>query len=427
MARSTVGNGLRVRRIIAACLAAIVLFSLVAGGASFWMLGQPPPPPLQRSEAGGTHATETAVTWVPRIGPRVYGDCTRVLAIDGGGVKGLVPARILAELERRTGRPISQQFDLIAGTSTGAILALGLTRPSNDNARLPAFSAADLVGLYRQYSERIFPASYAPVRALRRVFRPKFSPDDVEAVFTSYFEDVRLMEALTNVAIPAYDIVENRRIWFLSYASSQSDLLMRDLVRGATAAPTYFAPSRFAVSRHVADKGTVALVDGALFANNPSQDAYMFGKKLRPGDDASVLVLSIGTGKSTHKHSFEDAWGWGVLGWMDPLLEIAFSDPAIDEIMSRTLEGQGDYFRVQPDFGAIDVALDDSSPQARERLEDAVAGYVATHEEELSRLAFELSLPRSPKCGPPLGADYERPEGPRVREREETRPGSSQP
>ncbi|OYW55224.1 MAG: hypothetical protein B7Y80_09545 [Hyphomicrobium sp. 32-62-53] len=417
MAQITFGRGSKVRRALAAFLAATVVVSLVAGGVSLVVLGQAPPPPLLLPDGGQQHATESGVTWVPRIGTRVYGNCTRVLAIDGGGVKGLVPASILAELERRTGRPISQQFDLIAGTSTGAILALGLARPSNENARLPAFSAADLVGLYREYSERIFPRSFAPMRALRRVFRPKFSPEDVEAVFASYFEDVRLIEALTNVAIPAYDIVENRRIWFLSYASAQNDLLMRDIVRGATAAPTFFAPSRFAVSKRVAEKGTVALVDGALFANNPSQDAYLFGRRLRSGDDSSVLVLSIGTGKSTRKHSFEDAWGWGVLGWMDPLLEIAFSDPAIDDIMRRTLEGQGDYFRLQADFGGVDVALDDSSPQANKRLEDAAASYVATREDEMTRLAFELSLPRSPQCGPPLGADYERPEGPRLGQR----------
>ena len=328
MAQITFGLRSKVRRVLAALLATTVVVLLAAGGVSFLVLGQAPPPPLLLPEGGQPHATRSGVTWVPRIGTRVYGNCTRVLAIDGGGVKGLVPASILAELERRTGRPISQQFDLIAGTSTGAILALGLTRPSNENARLPAFSAADLVGLYREYSERIFPGSFAPIRALRRVFRPKFSPEDVEAVFANYFEDVRLIEALTNVAIPAYDIVDNRRIWFLSYASAQNDLMMRDVVRGATAAPTFFAPSRFAVSKRVAEKGTVALVDGALF-NNPSQDAYLFGQRLRNGDDGSVLVVSIGTGKSARKHSFEDAWGWGVLGWMDPLLELAFSATAM--------------------------------------------------------------------------------------------------
>lgn len=414
MSQITFGGRSTAIRVLAVLLATAFIVLLVAGGLSFLLLGQAPPPPQPLPGNGQPSATEAGVTWVPRIGSRIYGDCTRVLAIDGGGVKGLVPASLLAEIERRTGRPISQQFDLIAGTSTGAILALGLTRPSNGDARLPAFSAADLVSLYREHSEHIFPGSFAPMRALRRIFRPKFSPEEAEAVYASYFEDVRLIEAVTNVAIPAYDIVDNRRIWFLSYVSAQNDLLMRDVVRGATAAPTFFAPSRFAVSKSVSGKGSVALVDGALFANNPAQDAYMFGQKLRSGEDGTILVLSIGTGNFNRKHSFEEAWGWGVLGWIDPLLEIAFSDPAIDQIMQRTLEGKGDYYRLQPDFGGVDVAIDDSSPEARKRLEDAATAYVATHEDEMARLALELSLPRSPKCGPVLGADYERPQGPRV-------------
>ena len=187
------------------------------------------------------------MTSVPRLGPRTYGDCTRILSIDGGGVRGLVPALILAEIERRTGRPIYQQFDLIVGTSTGSILALGLTRPSNADAHKPAYSAQDLVQLYRDHAQHIFPSSFAPLRYLRRIFRPKFSPHDVESVYETYFEDVRLIEALTNVAIPAYDIENSRRLWFLSYTSSQGNLLMRDLVRGATAAPTYFAPARLSL------------------------------------------------------------------------------------------------------------------------------------------------------------------------------------
>ena len=148
---------------------------------------------------------QSGVTWVPGIGPKNYGDCTRVLTIDGGGVRGLIPALVLAELERRTGGPIAEQFDLIVGTSTGSILALGLTRPSNADARRPALAAKDLVALYRDQAARIFPSSLGPLRYLRRIFRPKFDPSDVEALYRSYFEDVRLQEALTNVAVPAYE------------------------------------------------------------------------------------------------------------------------------------------------------------------------------------------------------------------------------
>lgn len=395
-----------------------VLLVVLVSGAAMWLiaLGQAPPAPPVLPQAEVPHQTELGVTSVPRLGPRTYGDCTRILSIDGGGVRGLVPALILAEIERRTGRPIYQQFDLIVGTSTGSILALGLTRPSNADAHKPAYSAQDLVQLYRDHAQRIFPSSFAPLRYLRRIFRPKFSPHDVEAIYETYFEDVRLIEALTNVAIPAYDIENNRRLWFLSTTSSQGDLLMRDVVRGATAAPTYFAPARLSLTSPMSPSGSVALVDGALFANNPSQDALLLGKKLRDEEGQSVLLLSIGTGRSARKHTFEQAWGWGVLGWMDPLLEIAFSDPAIDEIMSRTLEGSGSYFRLQVDLGAAAVELDDSSPAAAQRLDESTELFMKTHEDDMARVVAELALPRAPQCGLPRGADYERPEGPRLRQ-----------
>ena len=78
----------------------------------------------------------------------------RILAIDGGGIRGLIPAIVLADLERRTGRRTAELFDLIAGTSTGGILACGLTRTGEGGG--PVFSAADLIGLYESEGPEIF-------------------------------------------------------------------------------------------------------------------------------------------------------------------------------------------------------------------------------------------------------------------------------
>ncbi len=405
-----------VLRVVLWRLAALMVVCSISVALWLMSLGQAPPLPPGQADEDQSSETESGVTWVPGVGNKVFGNCTRILSIDGGGVRGLVPALILAEIERRTGRPLFQQFDLIAGASTGAILALGLTRPSNADARRAAFSAPDLVRLYREQSARIFPRSFALLRNLRRVFRPKFSPGDVEDIFAANFEDVRLIEALTNVAVPAYDIEENRRLWFRSISSAHGDVLMADLVRGATAAPTFFPPVRFSVPRRVSAKGHVALVDGALFANNPSQDALLFGRQLRQQGDQSVLLISLGTGRLARKNSFEAAWGWGVLGWMNPLLDIAFSDPGIDELVSRDLEGRGNYFRLQLDLGTIPVELDDSSPEAAQRLEASTVLFIQQQEDQIGSIVFELSLPRAPDCVLPLGADYERPDGPRSRE-----------
>ncbi len=405
--------------VLAKVIKSLAILSIASVGAFvLWLCVSegPPPLPTHLSQSALLPETESGVTFVPGTGPRTYGDCVRILAIDGGGVRGLVPAIILADLERRTHRPISTQFDLIVGTSTGSILALGLTRPSDGDARLPALTADDLVELYRDQAARIFPYSFGPLRYLRRIFRPKFDPGNVEALYARYFEDVRLQEALTNVAIPAYDIESNQRIWFQSWSSAQGSLLMRDIVRGATAAPTYFPPARIAYRRHGDAIDYVSLVDGALFANNPSQNALEFGKTIRSEDNPAILLLSIGTGRSVRKHSFNEAWSWGVLGWMDPLLEIAFSDPAIDGIVSRALEGHGDYYRLQVELGTQPVELDDSSPNALARLEKSTREFLAAHQQDLDQIIYQLSLPRAPQCGPRIGADYERPEGPRLPE-----------
>ena len=78
----------------------------------------------------------------------------KILSIDGGGVRGLIPAMILVEIEKRTGRPIHTMFDLMAGTSTGAVLALGLVKPTEDGS--PKFSAHDMLRFYQKDGKEIF-------------------------------------------------------------------------------------------------------------------------------------------------------------------------------------------------------------------------------------------------------------------------------
>ena len=115
------------------------------------------PPPIRRFAAepivGPPAAQPVPVS--PARAPE-YGPCVRVLSIDRGGIRGIIPTLLLAELERRTEQPAPQVFDLIVGTSTGGILALGLTRPGADGGGTPAHTARDLTQLYEREGTTIF-------------------------------------------------------------------------------------------------------------------------------------------------------------------------------------------------------------------------------------------------------------------------------
>ena len=186
---------------------------------------------------------------------------------------------------------------------------------------------------------------------------------------------------------------------------------MRDLVRGATAAPTYFSTARFAVPVYLSSKGYFALVDGAIFANNPVPEAYLFARSLRGGEDKSMLLLSIGTGRSARNYAFAETWSWGLLGWMEPLLEVIFSDPATEKWPRYWRDGPSNFLRLQAELGSVPIEMDDSSSQAIQRLEASAA--VIIESTSFSQLIAILTLPRSPQCKGAVGADYDRPVGPR--------------
>lgn len=104
-------------------------------------------------------------------------DVFKVLSIDGGGIRGIIPAMVLAEIEDRTGRPVAETFDLIAGTSTGGILALGLTLPG-DNGR-PRYAAEELIGLYEEEGYGFASPSSSGVREPRTTLTVSHALDDV--------------------------------------------------------------------------------------------------------------------------------------------------------------------------------------------------------------------------------------------------------
>lgn len=311
----------------------------------------------------------------------------RVLSIDGGGIRGLIPALVLAEIERRTRRPTAELFDLVAGTSTGGVLACALTRPGADGK--PAFTAQELAELYLTEGPKIFDRSLLKrITSLEGLIDERFSDDGLNAALQLYLGDTCLSEALCDVLVTAYDI-EGRFAFFFRSARARTDpsydFTMRDTGRATSAAPTYFEP--FEVT-DAAGAHTYPLIDGGVFAVNPAMCAYAdvvaAGRKLD-------VMASLGTGTQTDAYSVEDVRGWGQLQWARPILDFVFAGVA-DTIDFELASLAGDrYVRLQAELRYASDALDDASESNLSRLRGEAERLIAERSADIEALCERLT------------------------------------
>jgi len=294
----------------------------------------------------------------------------RILSIDGGGIRGIIPALVLAEIEHQTGRRIADLFDLIAGTSTGGILALGLTRPGGDG--VPYYTAEKLVRLYETEGSRIFTRSpWHRIRALGNAVEEKYPSGPVEDVLKEYFDDTNLSQAVTDVLITSYEIQQRCPFFFKSHNAKrnpQDDYLMRDAARATSAAPTYFEPGFIEAN---AEHKDLALIDGGVFANNPSMCALVEAICKFNKGPSDVFMVSLGTGELTRQLNLEEVKGWGLLQWAQPILSVVFDgvsdtvDYQVNSILNK-LEANGQqYYRFQL---TLDEGYDDIDDASRTNL-----------------------------------------------------------
>jgi len=165
----------------------------------------------------------------------------KILSIDGGGIRGIIPSMILNEIEKNTGKKISKIFDLIAGTSTGGILALGLCKP--DSQGEPQYSAENMMELYEKDGQKIFHRSFwRGLSTVGGLTDEKYPHGPIEEVFDEYFSNTTLEMSITNVLISSYDIEHRNPFFFKSWRENVKPVEMRKAARATSAAPTYFEP-----------------------------------------------------------------------------------------------------------------------------------------------------------------------------------------
>ena len=321
-------------------------------------------------------------------------DPIRVLSIDGGGIRGVVPAVILSEIEQLTGKPVAESFDLIAGTSTGGILALALTIPGPGGR--PRYSARDLIALYEKEGTRIFHRpKWHWLRPLRILLKEKYPVDGLEAVLAEYFGDCRLKDAVTEVIVTSYETERRFPFFFKSrHAKTKAgyDFPMKEIARATSAAPTYFEPLKLPAGDST---DYYSLIDGGTYANNPALCGFVEAKAIY-ADREDFLVVSVGTGELTKQLPYDEIKGWGLANWARPILNLVFDgvsstvDYQLQQLLSPRQDGSRRYWRFQVRLDDQTDDMDNASEENIRALKLLAEGVLRERSQDLKALCEQL-------------------------------------
>ncbi|WP_425383707.1 patatin-like phospholipase family protein [Wolbachia endosymbiont (group A) of Microdon myrmicae] len=304
-----------------------------------------------------------------------------ILSIDGGGIRGIIPAMILSRIEQKTGKPISQIFDLLVGTSTGGTIVAGLCK--KDSKGKLQYSADDLVNLYQEYGPYIFKSSFLRRSIFSWINGAQYPSKNIEHVLHKYFGDDILKNTLSNVLITSYDIHNNCPFFFKSWKEDRNFIKLKDALRATTSAPTYFAPKYLKINHK-----EMVLVDGGVFANNPAACAYASSKRLFPNDD--ILLLSIGTGRTDRSIEYVNSRRFGKIGWIKPLLNVMFASSldAVNYQLNQVIADK--YIRIQSQLKIASPNMDNITSKNIKSLQEEAKAMIEDNQKVIEKFCIEI-------------------------------------
>lgn len=241
-----------------------------------------------------------------------------ILSIDGGGIRGIIPAKILTHIEEQIGDNLCNHFDIISGTSTGGLIALGLTTPNENN--MPKYKAQDLWDIYKNKSKDIFSKDFGhSLSSGFGLWGARFSSNGIKEVTKEFFKHSMLSQCLTNTLITSYGIKADHPVYFTNYKAITNpdswDYKVKDIAQATGAAPTFFNP--VALVNKKMEK--YILIDGGIVRNNPTSAAIAYAKQIYPNAD-KYNILSIGTGRVITENKYKRAgllqWGTNIIEYM---------------------------------------------------------------------------------------------------------------
>lgn len=289
----------------------------------------------------------------------------RILSIDGGGIRGLIPATLLACLEESIAQPLWKYFDLICGTSTGGIIALAIAidKPIKEIKELYDTKAPDIFPPLNQYD------FYKRILRCRRILfgnGGRYNSDALEQILKKEFEmngqNLKMKDAHTRLCIPSIDITNGTVVIYKTphkvrtpkeeIFNDDADNYVWEVARATSAAPTFFKTVQIKNSY---------FVDGGMWANNPSLVGVV--EAIRCGFDLQEInLLSLGTGNTIFQVEQDKAKNMNLTNWgKSGLIELSFEvqSQAVHNEVNCLLSTQK-YLRVQYNFKK-NIALDDIS------------------------------------------------------------------
>lgn len=298
----------------------------------------------------------------------------KILCFDGGGYRGRLTALMLVELQKAIDSVCAQKqipsksildcFDLIAGTSTGSLIAAALSIGR---------SAADVLDIFKNDGAAIFPAQSLIDLIFKAASVPLFDGSELENVLQKHLGQTRLGEIKKALLITAYDSWNNRPLAFRSYDPACNGIRLFDACRGSSAYPAgfpshvlkddqetnpYFQSLRakrsyFSFDHSCEGRDGIPLIDGGIGANNPAALALAESIGSQSATAQETVLVSFGTGQMPPGINYKKGRGFSAKDWNgnlgNPLLEMMFVGYSrISDELCRTMIGEQNYFRFQP-------------------------------------------------------------------------------
>lgn len=246
-----------------------------------------------------------------------------ILSIDGGGIKGLYSAAFLAGLENKFGKETHNCFDLVAGTSTGGILALAIA------ARIPV---KDIVEFYKEWGPRIFRTRF---NIFRNLLFSKYSNKELIKALQNIFGNTRIKDIYSqdkcvSICIPSIDVIQGTPTVFKTphdiQLSRDNEQYLWEIALATSSAPTYFPVAKIRIPRSSAWK---LFVDGGLWANNPSLVAITEALTYQKQTIENIYMLSLGNIESTTSLSSNTYLNKGFVLWQADIVGITMDTQSI--------------------------------------------------------------------------------------------------